>query len=275
MIVASYHTCATILHAGVRGTGLRVLAIDTALGACAACVLDMQAASQPSIRLTADDASPVDSLHEGVLAQESLLIERGHAEALLPLIERVVARSAGGAAQQGFAALGRIAVTVGPGSFTGLRVGISAARAIGLAIGAPVVGVSTLAALLAPLVVTPDVRQPVLAAAIDARHGAIYFQATAPGGRIIVPARHLSIRDAARLLGTGAVTLTGPAAPLVAEELRASGLDVRVAETAPAPDIRWVARLGVAADPFTALPKPLYLRGADAKPQDKAHLPRQ
>lgn len=253
---------------------MRVLAIDTALGACAACVLDTQAEQSPSHEAGANAASAVDSLTAGVIARESLLLERGHAEALLPLIHRVVAQSANGSAEAGFAALDRVAVTVGPGSFTGLRVGLSAARAIGLAAGVPVVGVSTLATLLAPLVLTPDARQPVLAAAIDARHGAIYFQATAPGGRVIVPAGHLSIREAARRLGTSAVTLTGPAATLVADEVRAIGLDVVVADTGPAPDIRWVARLGYAADPLTALPKPLYLRGADAKPQDKAHLPR-
>ncbi|MGV6874495.1 tRNA (adenosine(37)-N6)-threonylcarbamoyltransferase complex dimerization subunit type 1 TsaB [Pseudochelatococcus sp. B33] len=255
---------------------MRVLAIDTALGACAACVLDTRAEPpQPGIDTPPDDAPASDPLAAGILAHESLLLDRGHAEALLPLIERVVAQSAGGSAREGLAALDRVAVTVGPGSFTGLRVGIAAARGIGLAVGVPVVGVSTLAALLAPLVVTPDARQPVLAAAIDARHGAIYFQATAPGGRVIVPARHLSIREAARLLGTSAVTLTGPAAPLLVDEIRAIGLDVEMADVAPAPDIRWVARLGFAADPAMALPKPLYLRGADAKPQDKAHLPRQ
>ncbi|MBB3808207.1 tRNA (adenosine(37)-N6)-threonylcarbamoyltransferase complex dimerization subunit type 1 TsaB [Pseudochelatococcus contaminans] len=245
---------------------MRILAIDTALGACAACVLDTQMqADQPES----------DLLDSGVVARENLLIERGHAEALLPLIERVVAQSAAGSVKEGFKALDRIAVTVGPGSFTGLRVGISAARGIGLAVGAPVVGVTTLAALLAPLVVTTDPRRPVLAAAIDARHGAVYFKAIATGGRLIIPAQHMLIRDAARQLGTGAVTLTGPAAPLMADEVRAIGLDLHVADASPAPDIRWIARLGVAADPLIDLPKPLYLRGADAKPQDKAHLPRQ
>lgn len=250
---------------------MRILAIDTALGACAACVIDTQAPP-------ADDASTTDPFSRDVLAIESLLIDRGHAEALLPLVERVVARSVapqGGTAQEGFAALDRVAVTIGPGSFTGLRVGIAAARAIGLAANIPAVGVSTLAACLAPLVLTADPRQPVLAAAIDARHGAIYFQASVPGGRVIVPARHISIREAARLLGTGAVTLAGPAAELLAAEAKAVGLDTRVADSAPAPDIRWVARLGMAADARTALPQPLYLRGADAKPQDKARLPRQ
>lgn len=253
---------------------MRILAIDTALGACAACVIDTRAAPEDG---------GADTFSRDVLATETLLLARGHAEALLPLIERVVARSAspekestqGGSAQDGFAALDRVAVTIGPGSFTGLRVGISAARAIGLAAGVPVVGVSTLAAFLAPQVLAADSRRPLLAAAIDARHGAIYFQVSAPGGRVVVSARHIGLRDAARLLGTGAVTIAGPAAELLAAEARAVGLDTKIADSAPAPDIRWVARLGLAADADTALPQPLYLRGADARPQDKARLPRQ
>lgn len=260
---------------------MRVLAIDTALGACAACVIDTQALDMKSARGNdiENAVEPANSLlSSDVLAEETLLLERGHAEALLPLIKRVVTKSAsvsGGNAHDGFSAIDRVAVTVGPGSFTGLRVGISAARAIGLAANVPVVGISTLAATLAPLMLETDLRQPVIAAAIDARHGAIYFQATAPGGRVIVPARHITLKDAVRLLGTGNITLAGPAASLLATEAVASGLNVVIAGTSPAPDIRWVARLGFAADPHTALPQPLYLRGADAKPQDKARLPRQ
>ena len=84
---------------------MRCLAIDTALNGCSACVLETGAAEP--------------------LAMETLPIERGHAEALLPLVERVMAKVEGG-----FGSLDRVAVTVGPGSFTGLRVGLSAARAI-------------------------------------------------------------------------------------------------------------------------------------------------
>ena len=116
-----------------------ILAIDTALDACAAGVLDTDAAS--------------------VIAQESQAMKRGHAEALMPLIARVI-RQAGIA----FAALDRIAVTTGPGSFTGLRVGLSAARGIALAADKPVVGLSTLTAYAAP-VVGQNAAQPV-----DLRH---------------------------------------------------------------------------------------------------------
>ena len=83
-----------------------ILAIDTALDACAAAVLDTDASK--------------------LIAQESQPMKRGHAEALMPLIARVMKASG-----IGFAALDRIAVTTGPGSFTGLRVGLSAARGIG------------------------------------------------------------------------------------------------------------------------------------------------
>lgn len=225
---------------------MRVLAIDTALAACSACV-------------AGQDGEP--------LSTETLIMERGHAEALLPLVERVVARAGGG-----FAALDRVAVTVGPGSFTGLRVGIAAARAIGLAAKIPVVGVTTLSALLAPLVAAGDPR--LVAAAIDARHGQVYFHAVAPGGRTVVSSRLLPAKDAARMIGTGPVVLAGSGAPLLGAEAALLGIAADIAEGSFVPDIRWVARLGLSADPRQALPKPYYLRAPDARPQDNGRLPR-
>lgn len=227
---------------------MRVLAIDTALNACAAGVLDA--------------ATGV------VLAEESIAIERGHAEVLLPLVDRVVSGLAGR-----FESIDRVAVTVGPGSYTGLRVGISAARAIGLAAGAPVVGVGTLSALLAPLVATGERR--LAAAAIDARHGGVYLQAVAPGGRTIVPASHLSLRDAVRHLGSGPVVITGSGAAVIAAEAIEAGVSVDLSLAELSPDIAWVARLAAIADPAHALPKPLYLKGPDAKPQDHARVARR
>src|SRR5204862_5654788 len=113
-----------------------ILAIDTALDACAAGVLDTDAGK--------------------LIAQESQPMKRGHAEALMPLIARVM-REAGIA----FANLDRIAVTTGPGSFTGLRVGLSAARGIALAADRPVVGLTTLSAYAAPIV-SRNGEQPVI-----------------------------------------------------------------------------------------------------------------
>ena len=227
---------------------VRVLALDTALGACSACVLD-----------TGEFAA---------LARETILMERGHAEALLPLVDRVVSQAEGG-----FGALDRVAVTVGPGSYTGLRVGIAAARAIGLAAGVPVVGVATLAAYLAPLMASESRR--LLGAAIDAKHGQIYLQAVAPGGRTIVAPALMPLRDAVRLLGSGPVALAGSGAPMLANECWAQGVEATVMEAPLAPDIAWVARIGALAKPASALPKPLYLRGPDAKPQDTTRTGRQ
>lgn len=195
-------------------------------------------------------------------------MERGHAEALLPLVERVISQVHGL-----FSTLDRVAVTIGPGSYTGLRVGIAAARAIGLAAGIPVVGVTTLSALIAPLV-SGDKRR-LLAAAIDARHGQVYFQMVAPGGRNVIAPSLVSIRDAVRLIGAGPIALNGSGAPALAVEALTSGIDAVVPSGSGQPDIAWVARLGMAADPAQAMPKPLYLRGPDAKPQDQARLPRR
>jgi len=227
---------------------LRVLAIDTALGACSACILQ------------AGDAEP--------LARESIPMERGHAEALLPMLDRVASQVEGG-----FESLDRVAVTVGPGSYTGLRVGIAAARGIGIAADIPVIGVATLSAFLAPLMAGD--KRGLYTAAIDAKHGQIYVQAVATGGRVIIPPSLMGIRDAIRLLGSGPILVSGSAAPILAAEARMQGVDIQVDEAALFPDIAWVARLGAIADPTQALPKPLYLREPDAKPQDGAKIARQ
>jgi tRNA threonylcarbamoyladenosine biosynthesis protein TsaB len=110
---------------------MRVLAIDTALEACSVAVLDT----------------------EGRARSRSLPMARGHAEALLPLVATVMSD-----ARTEFDELDRIAVTVGPGSFTGLRVGVAAARGIGLAAGKPVVGLTTLAAIAVPFIDADDAR---------------------------------------------------------------------------------------------------------------------
>jgi tRNA threonylcarbamoyl adenosine modification protein YeaZ len=217
---------------------MRILAIDTALPAISACVLDEGAESPESI--------------------ETIAMERGHAEALLPLIERVMARVEGG-----FASLDRVAVTVGPGSFTGLRVGIAAARAIGVACKVPVIGVSTLAALAAPLILEQN--SGLVAVAIDARHGNVYFAAFGPDGRATSAPRVLPPREAVRSLGAGPVRLAGSGAALLAIEASAAGTEIEIAREYTGLDIVFVAKLGLLADPALAPPRPLYLKAPDAK----------
>lgn len=225
---------------------MRVLAIDTALAACAAAVLDTGQAT---------------TVHE------SLAMQRGHAEAVMPLVARVMAR-----AGLGFSDLDRIAVTTGPGSFTGLRVGIAAARGLGLAAAKPVIGLTTLAAYAAPLIAADDTLAVV--SAIDARHDHVYLQVVGPGGRTIVPPRIASFRDALRVAATGAPRLAGNAAALMAAAWPPGERPPSAVIDGPAPDIEWVARLGAAADE-SAPPKPLYLRAPDAQPQDGGRLARR
>jgi tRNA threonylcarbamoyl adenosine modification protein YeaZ len=182
------------------------------------------------------------------------------------MLDRVVSRVEGG-----FASLGRVVVTVGPGSFTGLRVGIAAARAVGLATGAPVVGVTTLSALIAPYLVSPRYR--LVAAAIDARGGRVYAQAIAPSGRMIIQPGILTIARSFAPLARPRSRSSARPRPRSPRKALGVGLDARVQPAPPVPDIAWVARLGAAAAPGEALPKPLYLAAPDARPQS-AGLPR-
>jgi len=221
-----------------------ILAIDTALDACAAAVLDTQTGE--------------------LIAQESLAMKRGHAEALMPLIGRVIATS--GAA---FTGLGRIAVTTGPGSFTGLRVGLSAARGIALAANIPVVGVTTLAAYAAP-VVSQNAEYPVVSA-IDARHDHVYLQVVSGNGSALVRPCVAPMSEAVDAWRFGAPHIVGNAANLLAEGWPSQAVPPFKVEPQAAPDIAWVGWLGAAVSPNTAPARPFYLRAPDAKPA-KEHL---
>jgi tRNA threonylcarbamoyladenosine biosynthesis protein TsaB len=204
-----------------------VLGLDTCLAACSVAVLD------------GDD----------VLAHAAEDMARGHQERLAPMVQRVMA-DAGSA----FDRLDRIGVTVGPGSFTGLRVGVAFAKGLAAALGAPAVGVGVLEALAAG--------QPgFVFAAIDARRDQLYLQAFEDGRPLmapdVLPVEVAAARLAELAMGRPA-TLVGSGAPLLAPTAPAA----RVL-TPPGADARQVARLA-AARPVTPL-RPLYLRAPDAK----------
>src|ERR1700709_1969212 len=189
-----------------------ILAIDTALDACAAGVRDTHAGK--------------------IIARESLPMKRGHAEALMPLIARVIKASG-----VGFAGLDRIAVTNGPGSFTGLRVGLSAARGIALAADKPVVGVTTLTAYAAP-VVSGNQGHPVISA-IDARHDHVYFQVVAGDGSALMPPQVAPIAEALAASRFGAPHLVGNAAQILAERWPSDAPPPFKIDPQPAPGIDW------------------------------------
>jgi tRNA threonylcarbamoyladenosine biosynthesis protein TsaB len=214
----------------------RVLVIDTCLNACQAAV----------------------SQGGGVVASRSEPMSRGHQERLAPMIREVMTN-----AGLGFADLDRIGVTVGPGSFTGLRVGLAFAKGLALALGCPCVGIGALEALAASEADGAD-----CAAVIDAGRGRVFLQ--------LFSAKLLLIRHAltgpdvmdldvanARLLEVfpqGDFTLIGPGAALLAGAWPCARLLPRdVPETAA------LIRLAAAAPDVPA--RPLYLRAPDATPK--------
>jgi tRNA threonylcarbamoyladenosine biosynthesis protein TsaB len=227
---------------------MRVLAIDTALAACSAAVLD--------------------TANGGIVASESLPMVRGHAEALMPLLARVMKKSG-----LAFADLERVVVTTGPGSFTGLRVGISAARGFGVATGIPVVGVTTLSAYAAPYLAADD--QIPVVAAIDARHEHVYLQVFGAGGRTLIAARLAPLNEAVRAASETPARIVGTGAKAVADGLAKTAPAPIIVDTREAPDIGWVAQIGAAVAEAQAPPKPQYLRAPDAQPQNAASLPRR
>jgi tRNA threonylcarbamoyladenosine biosynthesis protein TsaB len=227
---------------------MRVLAIDTALGACAAAVLD--------------------TAYGGILASESQPMVRGHAEALIPLVARVMQQS-----EMAFHDLDRIAVTTGPGSFTGLRVGLSAARGFGVATGLLVVGISTLSVYAAPHLAA-DSLVPVVAA-IDARHAHVYLQVFGPGGRTVIAPRLAALNEAIRAASEAPSRLVGSAARAVADGLAKSAPVPPTVDQRDAPDIAWVAQIGAVTSEEKSPPRPFYLRAPDAQPQNAAQLPRR
>ncbi|RUV42019.1 MAG: tRNA (adenosine(37)-N6)-threonylcarbamoyltransferase complex dimerization subunit type 1 TsaB [Mesorhizobium sp.] len=223
---------------------MKLLAIDCAANLCAACVHDADAGIE--------------------LGRQVLDLGKGHAEHLMAVIE--AALKAGGIGYQG---LDAVAVSIGPGSFTGLRVGVSTARGLALALKIPAIGVTTLEALAAEAANAFPGRA--VLAALDAGreelHTALFDEALiltyGPGVA--------TLSQATRMAVDAKAVLTGTAAPLIAA---AAGPDFDTGPAVATADIATYARLAAAKGPG-AKPKPLYLRGTDAKPQAGFILPRR
>ena len=202
-----------------------VLGIDTCLGACGAAVL-------------ADGQ---------VLASLSEPMARGHQERLAPLVRQVMDE-----AGVAFPELTLVGATVGPGSFTGLRVGLAFAKGLAGALDIRLAGVGTLAALAEPVAGT-------VMAAIDAKRGQVYLQAfadRAPLGAPDVLPLEIALARVAEFSAAGPPALVGPGATLLAAAV--PGARMIAAEAA---DPASVARLALAG----GAPRPLYLRAPDAR----------
>ncbi len=218
-----------------------LLAADTAAHLCSACLYDA-GRSQVVARRVED-------------------VGRRHAERLLPMIEEILAET-----DVAFADLDRLAVCVGPGSFTGLRVGVAAMRGLALALDVPLIAMTVFECLAHPHMEG----KPVLVV-LDARREEVYAQLFAADGQpsgaaaVLPPHRaaDLARRDRAALVGTGA--------QLVASEAP----DLKVLDTAGTVDIDVLAGLAAGRAPQDRPPLPLYLRAPDAKPQSGFALPRR
>lgn len=201
-----------------------ILSIDTCLGASSVAVLD----------------------GERVLAAKSEAMTRGHQERI-----GVLARDAAAEAGVAFADLTRIGVTVGPGSFTGLRVGLAFAKGLATALSIPCVGVNTLESLAYGT-------RGFVAAVIDARMSQVYIQVFADGVSLMAPDA-LGLGEAAarlaELYSGGPATLIGSGAPLLADTLSHAAVFTPVS-----PDPVAVARLAAARPAPSHSPRPLYLR---------------
>ncbi len=220
-----------------------VLAVDCAASLCAACVYDAAAGRE--------------------LGRHVLDLGTGHAERLMAVIAGALEE-----AGKAYDDLDRIAVSVGPGSFTGVRVGVSAARGLALALKIPAVGITTLEALAAEALAAYPGRQ--VLAALDAGrgeiHAALYDEALRP--------RHgpaaATLEEMAAMAGEKRPVLAGTAAGAIAD---AAGGGFDKGPLAATADIAVYARLA-ASRPAGEKPRPLYLREADARPQAGFVLPR-
>ncbi|MDD9990408.1 MAG: tRNA (adenosine(37)-N6)-threonylcarbamoyltransferase complex dimerization subunit type 1 TsaB [Rhodospirillales bacterium] len=227
--------------------GLTLLGFDTATVACSA------------------------ALWAGGEVRACRRVETGgrHAEALVPMLREVAAEG-----NTTLAAVDRFAVTVGPGSFTGIRIGLATARGLALALDRPLIGLSTLEVIAAGV---PEAERdgPILAA-LDAGRGRLYAQLFGPslealGAPEALDAEALPGLVAAKEPGAPVVVVgTGQDAALTA---LAPAIDARPATGSPTPDARVLVRRAAArgenASSDGAAVRPLYLRAAGARPRSR------
>jgi len=208
---------------------VKLLAVDTALGACSVVVTD----------------------GARVLAHRHEFMERGHAEALAPMVDVAMRDS-----KIAFDAVDRLAVTTGPGTFTGQRVGLAFMRGLRIALHRPLIGITTLAAMAEAAKAESGLARAI--ALHDARRDEVYVE-------IDGTPEVLLFDDAMRMLrnlqGHASIALAGTAAARACDALSKRF----VLSTILQPDALWVARLAAVVPETDTAPRPLYLRAPDAK----------
>lgn len=225
---------------------MKILALDTAASWCSVAVYHADG--------------------DVVLADVSENIGKGHAEVLMDYIERAVTE-----AKLSLRDMDRVAVNIGPGSFTGVRIGVSAARGFALALDVPAIGITAFEALAAETqILSPE--KPILVL-LDAHRGEIYAQSFdakgLPGAKPLVLSREGA--EALAVSQAENTVLAGSAAAAINDVL---GCRFELGPIEPTAKIGIYAHLASLRQPGDA-PKPLYMRGPDAKPQVGFALPRK
>ncbi|MBC8013908.1 MAG: tRNA (adenosine(37)-N6)-threonylcarbamoyltransferase complex dimerization subunit type 1 TsaB [Methyloceanibacter sp.] len=229
---------------------MNILALDTSMGACSAAVLRSDGAAR---RLFAR--------HERMA--------RGHAEALMPMVAEIMAE-----AGLAFAKIDLIAATTGPGSFTGVRIAISAARGFALVTRAKLFGAASLTVMAKVALANGALGSGPFAVAVDARRGMLYFGLYDEAGEKLEGPLLIAPDEAVSLLPSGLRIAVGSGARLLAEAggRRGHPLDAKLAELEPSAEALAETALGSGKTVPTL--RPLYLRPPDAKPQMQAVLRR-
>jgi tRNA threonylcarbamoyladenosine biosynthesis protein TsaB len=231
---------------------MNILAFDTSLGACSVAVVTGKAGSPQ-----------IFGAYE--------LREREHAEAILPMILGVMAE-----AGIAWRSIDSLAVTTGPGSFTGVRVGVSLARGLALALEKPVIVATSLELLAAQALEQLEHVPSGFAVAVDARRGEVYLGLFDADGKSDIQPQAVSPERAAEMAHeAGAILIAGGGAPHVCEAAARLGLEMEGRLIDMQPDARVLARLALTRDPCRGPVLPLYLRPPDAKPQIGKSVPRR
>lgn len=215
-----------------------LLALESSDRLCAACLID--------------EATGV------VAASKTIDIGRGHAEKMMGLIGEVL-----DAADTGYKDLTGLAVCVGPGSFTGIRVGLATATGLAIALGLKVRGVTSLQALA--LAAVGDSQGRVILALVDAHRGDVYAQMFSSLGTPVDAPRQIPLAEAERL--AGAANVVGAGSGVAILKTAHPELEMQVIDGLDLPGVDFIARASLG-EAMTVAAKPLYLRRPDAKPQE-------
>ena len=228
-----------ILTRNLRSKSMKILAFDTALNSCSVAV----------------------SEEKNILATDSMSMERGQAEALFPMIEKVMKQ-----AKTSYQDIDIIAVTKGPGSFTGIRTGLSAAKAIGMAGAMPVCGVSTTEAVACAVPKNEKKNGCNILVALETKRSDIYFQLFSCNLEPLSKAMAIMPEEIAELILAPAI-IVGDGSKRLFQELQKKKLPIELSQASGVPNAVAIAKIASRYKPeeITERPSPLYLRAPTVK----------